>query len=173
MLKTVIILVLIAGAVLAGIAVCAYVLKVDFAINIMNQITGPFTGALSGGNLDFQTIASGASVATAATTALGWIKTNKEKALAMKDNAQKQLENSGLLEQVESVKDAKTQLEGQITEITKIKDNALAEAEAAKNQLSQQTEELQKAQNTIDTLHDALRRNKLTDGESIVKTVIK
>jgi len=172
MLKTILIIALIVAAAFSGLLICAYILKVEFAINLMDTIKEPFT-SLSVNKLNLGTIASGASVATAATTALGWIKTNKEKALAMKDNAQKQLENSGLLEQVESVKDAKTQLEGQITEITKIKDNALAEAEAAKNQLSQQTEELQKAQNTIDTLHDTLRRNKLTDGESIVKTVIK
>ena len=173
MIKTLIIIALIAGAIIAGIAVCAYVLKIPFAQNIMNTITDPLTGALSNGNLDFQTIASGASVATAATTAIGWIKTNKEKVLAVKDSAQKQLENSGLLEQVDQIKNAKKDLEGQIMEITKIKDSALAEAEAAKNQFSQQTEELQKAQNTIDILHETLRRNKLSDGESIVKTVIK
>lgn len=173
MLKTVIILVLIAGAVLAGIAICAYVLKVDFAANIMSTITEPFSGALTGGNLDLPTIASGASVAAAATTAIGWVKTNKDKALALKDNAQQQLQNSGLMEQVESIKATKTQLEGQITDLTKIKDKAVAEAEEAKNQLTQQTEELQKARETIETLHETLRRNKLTDDETIIKTVVK
>lgn len=172
MLKTIIILALIAAAVLGGIAVCAYVLKVPFAQNIMSTITEPLTDALSGGSLDLPTVASGASIATAATTAIGWIKSNKDKALAMKDNAQQQLENSGLMEQVETIKTAKKDLEGQITELTQAKDTALAEAEAAKNQLAQQTEELQKAQNTIDTLHETLRRNKLSEDETIVKTVV-
>ena len=173
MLKTVIILVLIAGAVLAGIAVCAYVLKEDFAVNIMNTITEPFSEAFAGGELNLQTIASGASVAAAATTAIGWIKSNKDKALALKDNAQQQLENSGLMEQVGSIKETKKQLEGQITELTQIKDTALSEAEEAKQQLTQQTEELEKARGTIETLHETLRRNKLTDDETIVKTVVK
>jgi hypothetical protein len=173
LLKIVIILVLIAGAIFAAIAICAYVLKVDFAVNIMNTITEPFSGALTGGNLDLPTIASGASVATAATTAIGWIKSNKDKALALKDNAKQQLENSGLLEQVESIKETKTQLEEQITELTQTKDKALAEAKEAKQQLTQQTEELQKARSTIETLHETLRRNKLTDEESIIKTVVK
>lgn len=173
MLKTIIIVALIAAAVLGAIAICAYVLKIDFAQNIMNTITSPFNEALSGGSLDLPTIASGFSVATAATTAIGWIKTNKEKAFAMKDSAQKQLENSGLLDQVEAAKTAKKDLEGQITEITQAKEDALAEAEAAKTQLTQQTEELTKAQNTIDTLHETLRRNKLSEDESIVKTVVK
>lgn len=173
MLKTIIIVVLIAGAILAGIAFCAYVLKVDFANNIMNTITSPFSSLLSGGKLDFQTIASGASVATAATTAIGWIKSNKDKALAQKQALEQQVENSGLTENYQKLTDTKKELEDQVTDLTQQKDDIMTEMESTKNEFSQQADQLQKARETIETLHETLRRNKLTDGETIVKTVVK
>ena len=40
------------------------------------------------------------------------------------------------------------------------------------NTIASKDEQLQKAKITIDTLHETLRRNKLTDGETIVKTII-
>jgi len=172
LLKTIIIIVLIAGAALAGIAICAYVLKIPFAQNTMNTITEPFANLTSGGNLNLQTIASGASIAAATTTAVGWIKSNKDKAVALKNSAETEIKNSGLLENVNSLKETKTELEAQITEINKVKEDAIAEAEAVKNQFNQQSEELQKAKTTIDTLHETLRRNKLSENEAIIKKVI-
>lgn len=158
MLKTIIIVVLIAGAILASIAICAYVLKVDFAANIMNEITQPFSSLMSGGNLDLPTIASGASIATAATTAIGWMKSNKDKAIAMKASAEKTLQNSGLLEEIETIKTSKTQLEGQITELTQLKDDALAEAIASKDQIAKVTQENKNLQSSIDTLNALVPR---------------
>jgi len=63
-------------------------------------------------------------------------------------------------------------LTSQLDEVTKIKESALAEAEATKTQFNQQADELKKAQETIDTLHETLRRNKLSPDEAIIKTVV-
>lgn len=152
MLKTIIIVVLIAGAILASIAFCAYVLKVDFAINIMNTITSPFSSLLSGSKLDFQTIASGASVATAATTAIGWIKSNKDKALAQKQALEQQVENSGLMENYQKLTDTKKELEDQVTDLTQQKDDALTQLESVKKEQDTTKSQLQTAMSQTDAL---------------------
>jgi len=172
MLKTLIIIALIAGAILAGIAFCAYVLKIDLASNIMNAITTPFSNIFAGGKLDLQTVASGASLATAATSAIGWFKSNKDKALAQAENAKQLVANSGLTEELVGIK-------AQLEDANKTKDAALQtletkteEFKGLANNVAFLENENEKLRQTIDTLHETLRRNKLTDGESIVKTKV-
>lgn len=181
MLKTVIIIVVFIVAIIATIAFCAYVLELEPAINLMNMITEPFSDignpfVTEDGAPNLSNIASAGTLVTLAGTLKKYATTAKEKGEAL-------IENSGLTNAVNQLKDTKSSLEeqlestktvfeGQITEITAIKDSALQEAENAKSELLAQKEELEKAKHTIDTLHETLRRNKLSPDESIIKTVI-
>lgn len=155
MLKTILIIALIAGAAVGALAICAYVLKVEFAVGIMNQITQPFTSLTTGGlsGLNLSTVASAASLATAATSAIGWVKSNKEKALALKDSAKAELENSGLIESVNSLKSTKSQLESQLKEATQIKDDALSEVNGYKSEIAKLKQENSNLQSSLDTLN--------------------
>ncbi len=173
MLKTILIIALIAGAILASIAFCAYVLKVDFAINIMNTITQPFSNLLTGDLSNLQTIASGASIATAATSAIGWIKSNKDKVAAQAENVKQLLANKELEKNYSTVT-------GQLEAANKVKDEALQTLEAKTQEfqeladkVAEQKRQLEAKDVTIDTLHDALRRDKLEADERIEKIIVK
>jgi len=166
LLKTIIIVALLAGAALAGVAFCAYVLKVDFAVNIMNKITEPFNSLLSGGNIDLQTVASGASLATAATSAIGWVKSNKDKALALKQSAETELQNSGLKESYKQLTDSKKDLEQQFNEL---KDSTTSEMESAKKQIATLKQENSNLQSTVNTLNELVP--KIQKEKEIIKIV--
>jgi len=171
LLKTIIIVALIAGAILASIAFCAYVLKVDFATNIMDTITSPFSSLLSGSKLDIQTIASGASLATAATTAIGWVKSNKDKALAQKQALEQQVQNSGLTENYEKLTDSKKEIETQLSEAVTVKDEALAEAKKAQDELAKSQEQVKSLRQTVDTYNTETIPN--LQRKIIEKTIVK
>jgi hypothetical protein len=171
MLKTIIIVALIAGAILASVAFCAYVLKVDFATDIMNKITQPFSGISAGGKLDLQSVASAASLATAATSAVGWIKSNKDKVLAQKQALEQQVQNSGLKEQYESLTNTKSELEGQITELTQQKDDAIAEAKESANTIANLESQVKKLRQTVDIYNTETIPN--LKQKIIEKTIVK
>ena len=136
LLKTILIVALVVCAAFTGLALCAYVLKIDFAMQIMDSITEPIKEMIPAdlGAMDLKTIASGASLTAAVGTGIGWITSNKNKLLAQKQAFTEQLNNSDLVNQIKGVTDTKTELETQIAEITNLKDSAVKAAEDAKTE---------------------------------------
>ena len=66
---------------------------------------------------------------------------------------------------------AEAEKEQLLAEIQQLKDET-PDTTILQDQVTQLQSELDKSRTTIDTLHETLKRNKLTDGEEIIKTVV-
>jgi len=171
--KLIVILVVVI-TVIIGVAI-AYYLQIEPAVQlikgIQETIGGITKGGLSTAKLDLPTIASGASLATAATTAIGWVKSNKDKLLAQKQAIEQQVQNSGLKEQYDSLTVTKKQLEEQANELIKQKDDALAASNESANKIALLEEQVKKLRQTVDIYNTETIPN--LKQKIIEKTIVK
>jgi len=135
MLKTIILIVVIAAAVLGGIAIAAYVFHLAPAVAIMDTITSKL-GGINIGGLNFTSLAGIASIAGFATTAYKLIQENKAKVAAQADATKQALANQSIGEELTSVTKIKADLETQLSEATQLKEDAFTQLESAKTELS-------------------------------------
>jgi DNA repair ATPase RecN len=133
----------------------AYFLQFAPAVQAVEYIQEQ-VGGFTTGDLNFSTIASGASLATAATTAVGWIKSNKDKVTAQASAAKEALTNSEIMGQLNDIKSMKDSalsevetIKGEVTKITQEKDSIQSE-------LDKVIKEKTKLQNQIDALHNLI-----------------
>jgi chromosome segregation ATPase len=137
---------------IVGVAI-AYILRVAPAVQLVEAIQqqiGGLTSGFTAPELSLSTVASGASLATAATSTIGWIKSNKDKVLAQKEAIAQQVENSGLMEQYESLKNTKTDLESQLTQL---KTDTKTELASYKDEVAKLKQENKNLQTSLDTLN--------------------
>ena len=176
-MNKILLIVLIIAAIIVAVLV-AYRLDLPFAVTLVDGAKAKFTELTSGG-IDAQTAISGVSVASAGASIAGLINQAQQKKAAistaldqsgLKDQALAQVNQ--LTETKDQLLSAKDALTAQLNEVTQIKDQALQEAEAAKTQFTSLEETIKKQQQTIDTLHETLKRNKLSADEAIIKTVV-
>lgn len=162
-------------AVIAGVVIgliIAYMLKIPFAVLIVDTIKAKIASINIGG-INIGSLASIASIAGLAGTAYQLIKTNKDKVAAQTENAKQLLLNQDTREELLNTTNIKTNLEAKLTEATQTLEAKTQEFKGMADEMTLLRNENDKLKQTIDTLHETLRRNKLTDGESIVKTVVK
>ena len=169
-------------AIIIGITIgiiIAYMLKIPFAVLIVDTIKAKIAGINIGG-VNIGSIASVASIIGLAGTAYQLLKANKDKVAAQVANAKQMLTNKETQEELVNTTNIKTQLEGKLAEATQLKDEAVQtletktqEFKGLTDQVAKLQEELKKRDLTIDTLHETLRRNKLSDDEVIEKIIVK
>jgi chromosome segregation ATPase len=173
----ILLIILIVAAAIVGLLI-AYRLELPFAVTAVDTIKEGWTNLTSGG-IDPQTAVSGISIASAGASIAGLINQVQQKKAAitsaidqsgLKDKALAQVDQ--LTQTKEQLLSAKDSLTLQLNEVTQIKDQALQEANAAKTQFNSLEETIKKQQQTIDTLHETLRRNKLSPDESIIQKVV-
>jgi chromosome segregation ATPase len=165
-----VIIAVVAVSVITGIAI-AYFLGFAPAVQLVESIQQTISGTSTEGeglNLNLGTIASGASLATAATTAIGWVKSNKDKALAQADAVKQTVANSELLGNINDIKKVKDDLASQLNEVTSLKDTALAEVQSTKDELEKIKKEKDGLQSQIDALHNLIPEIKNKVQEKIV-----
>ena len=135
-MNKILLIIVIAAAIIAGISI-AYALKLEPAVTLVDEAKAQFA-ELTAGGIDAQTLLTSGSIAGVGVSAVSAYNQFKGKVTAQTSAAKEALQKTGALQQVEEIKTSllttKETLTSQLSEVTKIKDTALAEAKAAKTQ---------------------------------------
>jgi uncharacterized protein (DUF3084 family) len=150
-MNKIMLLIVIAVGVIIGILISSYILHLPFAESITDAVFAKL-GDVNIAGLNIGSIASIASIGTAATSVIGWVKSNKEKVMAQKAALEQQYRNSGIAQELTNVSKLKEDAETKLSEVSQLKDNALEQVESAKTELSTIKTQLQTAQSQIKAL---------------------
>ena len=145
-MNKILVILVIAAAVVAGISI-AYALKLEPAVTLVDEAKAQFA-ELTAGGIDAQTLLTSGSIAGVGVSAVSAYNQFKGKVTAQTSAAKEALQKTGALQQVQEIQNSltttKEALTSQLSEVTKIKDTALAEAEAAKTQAESLKDQLER-----------------------------
>jgi hypothetical protein len=151
--KLFLIIIVVIVAILGGIAIASYILHLPPAVAITDTIKTKLDSINIGGH-DITEIGNYISIAGLATTALGWLNSNKEKDAAT-SFAKTQIANNQQLEgKLKEIDEKKKELEETLTtkiaDVTTLKDNALTELESVRDELTTTKQQLETATTQCD-----------------------
>ncbi len=152
--------------------IIAYMLKIPFAVALIDAIKAKIASVNIGG-INIGSIASIASITGLAGTAYQLVKANKDKAAAIKSATTESENSKQLAQKLLEVDGIKADAEKKLAETQATLEAKTEEYKGMTDEVTLLRNQAEKNQITIDTLHETLRRNKLTDGEAIIKTVVK
>ena len=145
-MNKILLIIVIAAAIIAGISI-AYALKLEPAVTLVDEAKAQFA-ELTAGGIDAQTLLTSGSIAGVGVSAVSAYNQFKGKVTAQTSAAKEALQKTGALQQVQEIQNSltttKETLTSQLSEVTKIKDTALAEAEAAKTQAESLKDQLER-----------------------------
>jgi len=161
-------------AIIVGVAIglfVGYMLKNPICVWIGDMLKAKIA-AIKIGEVNVGSIASFASIIGFAGTAYGWLKSQKDTLLAKKSAALEAANSQQIAEKLLKVDGMKTDAETKLAEAQQTLEAKTDEFKGMAKNVTFLENENDKLRQTIDTLHETLRRNKLTDGETIVKTKV-
>ena len=136
-------------AVLTGILISSYILHLPPAVAITDMITEKLSALNLGGLNIVALLGVGLPLAT---TAYGWYKSHQDKIRAQTAAIESSQLSQELGQDLTSVTNIKTELEDKVSDLTQLKDNALAQAQSAKDELSTVKTQLDNAMKQAEVL---------------------
>lgn len=158
-------------AAIAVVLIAAYVIKFPPAVELVTPLTETFDN-LKAGNIDFQTIITGASMAGTATSAISLYGQYKDKLSAQASEAQQTLANNDLVAHISDLNierdNITTQLNNEIASVTQQKDKAIKAKEEIEKKLTEQTDYIKSLEENV-----KFANNVFADAKKEVKEVIR